>query len=105
MIAYLYVANVIVLSRLPLLIRDRNLPTWQIAIACAIQEVSLFAFAPSIGLTIFGALFLLTSTIWWFIERGKGSSLLVRRLLLLVVYFILISVFFPRRLVCPFAQP
>jgi hypothetical protein len=58
------------------------------------QEISLVAFAPRLALLAFGILLLLTSTIWWFIERHEGPSLLVRRLLLLVMYFVLIGIFF-----------
>jgi hypothetical protein len=90
----LYIANVVVLSRLQMLTQDRRLPTWQIVLACAIQEISLLAFAPRLALLAFGVLLLLTSVLWWFIERREGPSLLVKRLLLLVVYFILIGVFF-----------
>jgi hypothetical protein len=90
----LYIANVVVLSRLQMLIRDHRLPTWQIVLACTIQEISLLAFAPRLALLAFGVFLLLTSVLWWLIERREGPSLLMKRLLLLVVYFILIGVFF-----------
>jgi hypothetical protein len=90
----LYIANVVVLSRLQLLIRDLRLPTWQIVVACAIQEASLLAFTPCKSLVVFGVLLLLTSVVWWVFERTEGSSLLIKRLFLLVVYFVLIGIFF-----------
>jgi hypothetical protein len=94
MLAWLYVANIVLLSRLPLLTRDSRLPTWQIIVACAVQELALLAFAPAVSVAVFGGFLILTSVIWWALERTEGSSLLVRRLFLLVVYFALLGVFF-----------
>src|SRR5437660_179928 len=90
----LYIANVIVISRLPMLIRDRRLPTSQIIIASAIQEISLLAFSPRLAVLVLGVLLLLTSVLWSCFERYGEASLLSKRLLLLVVYFILIGIFF-----------
>ncbi len=94
MLAWLYVANIVLLSRLPLVTRDSRLPTWQIIVACAVQELALLAFAPAVSVAVFGGFLILMSVIWWALERTEGSSLLVRRLFLLVVYFALLGVFF-----------
>jgi hypothetical protein len=92
--ASLYAANLILISRLPLLFQDRGLPAMQIIIACAIQEIGLLALVPQGGLAVFAVCLLLTSALWWVVERSKQSALLARRLFLLVVYFILLGVFF-----------
>jgi|ERR1700730_6416946 len=84
-IQWLYLVNVILISRLPVLFRDRKVP-WRLVIATVLfQEAALLVFKWTVSTCLLALGLALLAVIWWRFEESD-SRLVAKRLLVLAGY-------------------
>jgi hypothetical protein len=92
-LAWLYLFNVVLLSRLPWIWQDGRLRAWPAFALCAFQEVALFAvFGFSRISLLLGLVLALIASVWAICERN-GKKTLGKRLVALAAYFVIIGLF------------
>ena len=89
---FLYLLNAVLLTRLPLLLRDGRVRRQPAVVACVVQLGALIAFAPDWPVALAGVVIVSLSLLGWRVERKEQGSLPTRRLLMLVLYFLLFAI-------------
>jgi hypothetical protein len=90
MSAWLFLLNVVLISRLPLLLRDKAIAGWNLLTVCAAQEAALLVLKPSVAIGALAASFAGIALVWLLLERRKRFEH-GGRLVILFLYFIAIA--------------
>lgn len=94
-LAWLYLINTVLLSRLPFVSRDAKIQGPEIFVACLVQQISLLVFELNWTVLVLSILLVTLSVIWWLLERSASKEkrrATGQRLLLLSLYFLVTSV-------------
>ena len=90
MSAGLFVLNVVLISRLPLLLRDKTITGWNLLTVCAVQEAALLILQPSVAIGALATSFAGVALVWLLLERTKRFEQ-GGRLVILFLYLIAIA--------------
>ena len=89
---FLYLLNVVLLTRLPLLLRDDRVRPRSMVVAGLLQLAALTVFVWNRGVALAGVAIICLGVIGWYVERPEQGLLPARRLLILALYFLVFSV-------------
>jgi len=95
---WLYLTNCILVTRLPLLFRDKSVPFKDVAIESFLQLASLSLLVPSAYVVGLGLTLLVINFLWWWMEKKFQASINQVRVLSLLLILIVLSVFCSRQL-------
>jgi hypothetical protein len=83
--AFLYLLDVVLATRLPVLLRDDPVKPGQVVTTVLVQAVALLAFVPGRAAAVLAIAICALGTFGWFLER-TADSLPAKRLLMLILY-------------------
>ena len=91
-LAFLYLLNIVLLTRLPLLLRDKPVQRRQAGWATAVQLLALLALAPSYSVGLLAVAISGMNYIAWRGESREHGSVVTRRLIMLATHWLVLGV-------------